>query len=182
MPSTFDHAYRPFQSGQAVTLADIEALEISCNWRLPPDYKSFLLKCNGGSVRPFAFELDIPGFPFEKIHALNYFYEAREIREHSQLNVQQNLRNIPPGRLAIGTTVSELTVTLNTTEQDSGKVEAWVRDIFNVWGEGANSTIVPLADSFTAFVQLLHDAPEAYSSFWAGFGKNGETARRIELF
>jgi hypothetical protein len=178
----FDHVYRPFQSGQPATRHDIEALEAAAHGRLPADYKSFLLKCNGGSLRPFAFKLLLPGTDFnESVHALNYFYELKEIRQDGQLETAPNLRNIPPGRLAIATTVSDLTLTVNMTEGAHGKIEAWVRDTFNVWGEGANKTVVPLAENLTAFLGMLHDEPEAYSSFWAGFGRNGETARKILL-
>ncbi|MBL0350217.1 MAG: SMI1/KNR4 family protein [Elusimicrobia bacterium] len=182
MSYTFDHVYRPFQSGQPAARRDIEALEAAAHCRLPADYKSFLLKCNGGSLRPFAFKLDLPGSDFnESVHALDYFYELKEIHQDGQLETAPNLRNIPPGRLAIATTVSELTITLNMTEGAHGEIEAWVRDTFNVWGEGANRTIVPLAENFTAFLGILHDEPEAYSSFWARFGRDGETARRISL-
>lgn len=182
MSRVFDVAYRPFQSGKLATPADLEALEVSANWHLPADYRSFLLECNGGSLRPFAFKLEIPDSPFaESTHAMDYFYEVKEIHEYSQLKTQSNLRNLPPGRLAIGTTVSELTITLNMTQQANGKVEAWVRDIFNVWGEGANNTVVPLADTFLSFLEMLHDEPATYSSFWANFGKGAETIRRFSL-
>ncbi|MBL8481445.1 MAG: SMI1/KNR4 family protein [Rhodocyclaceae bacterium] len=182
MKLSFEHAYRPFQSGQSATAADLRALEAAANGLLPADYKTFLLKANGGSLRPFAFELEVPGSDFkERVHALDYLYEVKEIHRRSQLKMAPALRNIPPGRLAIGTTVSELTITLNLRVQGKDQVEAWVRDTFNVWGEGANRTVVPVADSFSAFLGLLRDLPDAYVSFWAGFGKDGETATRITL-
>ena len=182
MSQTFEHAYRPFQSGQPASAADLDALELACNGVLPEDYKAFLLQFNGGSLRPFAFELEVPGSDFnERVHALDYLYELKEIHRRSQLKMDPALRNIPPGRLAIGTTVSELTLTLNLAGPRPGQVEAWVRDTFNVWGEGANRTIVPVAESFTAFLGLLRALPDAYVSFWAGFGADGETASRVVL-
>lgn len=182
MSMMFDHAYRPFQSGQPATAADLNALEVAANGSLPADYKAFLLKRNGGSVRPFAFELEVPGSDFkESVHALDYLYEVKEIHRRSQLKMDAALRNMPPGRLAIGTTVSELTITLNLGDKGRGEVEAWVRDTFNVWGEGANRTVVPLAGSFTTFLGLLRNVPGAYASFWATFGQDGETASRVAL-
>lgn len=111
---TFDHACCSFQSGQSITIADLDELEQATNTVLPPDYKAFLLKANGGSLRPFAFEREIPGADFkEKVHSLAYLYEIKEIHRRSQLKMEPALRNIPPGRLAIGSTVSELTITMN---------------------------------------------------------------------
>ena len=104
----FDHACCPFQSGQSITIADLDELEQATNTVFPPDYKAFLLKANGGSLRPFAFELEVPGADFkEKVHSLEYLYEIKEIHRRSQLKMEPALRNIPPGRLAIGSTVSE---------------------------------------------------------------------------
>lgn len=183
MPLTFDHAFCSFQSGQSVTVADLEELELTANAVLPPDYKAFLLKVNGGSLRPFAFELEIPGSDFkEKVHSLEYLYEIKEIHRRSQFKMEPALRNIPPGRLAIGSTVSELTLTLNLGPSGKGEVEIWVRDTFNVWGEGANRTILPLAATFTAFLGLLRDLPDAYDVWrWAEYGKDGGEVTKVNL-
>ena len=182
MARSFDHAYRPFQSGEATSEAALQALEAEASGRLPADYLGFLLQRNGGSLRPAAFDLVIPDSDFkEKVHALDYLYEVKEIIRRSQLRMEPAHRNIPPGRIAIGTTVSELTLTLDISDARLGKVEAWVRDTFNVWGEGANKTIVPLADSFSDFLGLLYDAPEVYHAFWAGFGQDGERASKLTL-
>lgn len=182
MASSFDHAYRPFQSGEAANEAALQDLEAEAGARLPADYRGFLQKRNGGSLRPAAFDLVIPEADFkEKVHALDYLYEIKEIVRRSQLRMTPADRNIPPGRIAIGTTVSELTLTLNLTEARLGMVEAWVRDTFNVWGEGANKTIVPLADSFSDFLGLLHESAQVYHAFWAGFGQGGERASRLTL-
>ena len=178
---TFDHACCSFQSGQSITIADLDELEQATNTVLPPDYKAFLLKANGGSLRPFAFELEVPGADFkEKVHSLEYLYEIKEIHRRSQLKMEPALRNIPPGRLAIGSTVSELTITLNLGPSGQGQVEVWVRDTFNPWGVGTNRIIVPLAASFTDFLGLLRDLPEAYDVWrWAEYGKNGNSVTRL---
>ena len=182
MARSFDHAYRPFQSGEATSEAALQALETEAGGRLPADYIGFLLQRNGGSLRPAAFDLVIPDSDFkEKVHALDYLYEVKEIIRRSQLRMESAHRNIPPGRIAIGTTVSELTLTLDISDARLGKVEAWVRDTFNVWGEGGNKSIVPLADSFSDFLGLLYDAPEDYHAFWAGFGQDGERASKLTL-
>lgn len=182
MARSFDHAYRPFQSGEATSEAALQALETEAGGRLPADYLGFLLQRNGGSLRPAAFDLVIPDSDFkEKVHALDYLYEVKEIIRRSQLRMEPAHRNIPPGRIAIGTTVSELTLTLDISDARLGKVEAWVRDTFNVWGEGANKSIVPLADSFSDFLGLLYEAPEVYHAFWAGFGQDGERASKLTL-
>lgn len=184
MSLTFDHAYCFFQSGQPITVSDLDALELAAKAVLPKDYKDFLLKVNGGSLRPFAFELDVPGSDFkERVQSLNNLYEVKEIHHRSQLWMDPALRNIPPGRLAIGSTVSELTLTLNLGPTGQGQVEVWVRDTFNLWGEGANRTILPLAASFTDFLGLLRgDMPEAYDVWrWAGYDKSSGSVTSITL-
>jgi hypothetical protein len=179
----FEHAYRPFQSGLPITKVDLEALELAVGVTLPSDYKAFLMKCNGGSLYPFAFELKVPEWNFssEHVHSLDQLYEIKEIYRRSQFKIDSTLRNIPPGRIAIGSTVSELTITLNVTEKRYGQIEAWVRDINNVWGEGTNRIIVPLAASFTDFLGMLRDLPEAYNGYWAEHSKSGGATTRITL-
>ncbi len=182
MAKSIEHAYRPFQSAKAVSEAELQDLEVESGARLPAAYRGFLLQRNGGSLRPAAFDLVIPDADFkEKVHALDYLYEVKEIIRRSQLRMEPAQRNIPPGRIAIGTTVSELTVTLDLTKACFGKIEAWVRDTFNVWGEGANKTIVPLADSFSDFLGLLHESEDVYHPFWVGFDRDGGRASQLTL-
>jgi hypothetical protein len=182
MSRTFEHAWRPFHSGAAADAAALAALERALGVALPADYRSFLSKCNGGSLRPFAFDLRIPGWTFdETVHAVDYFYEAGEIAQRSQVDLAPARRNIPPGRIAIGDTVSELALTLDVTPARHGSVDVWVFDSFNTWGAGANRIVVPLADSFTAFLHMLHDSPDVYSSFWADFDGEGGKAHLLEL-
>lgn len=183
MSLTFSHAYSPFQSGRSASDTELNALELAINAKLPSDYRSFLTMVNGGSLQPFSFELEIPGYQFdEKVHSLEYLYDIREVQRRSQIQMEPSLRNIPPGRLAIGTTVSELTITLNIEPHKAGMVEVWVRDTFNVWNEGANRIVVPLADSFTGFLSLLADLPGAYDVWrWAEYDKDAGAVTRITL-
>jgi hypothetical protein len=45
---------------------------------------------------------------------------------------------------------------------------------------GTNRIIVPLAASFTDFLGLLRDLPEAYDVWrWAEYGKNGNSVTRL---
>lgn len=182
MPQTFDHAHRPFQTAQRPKDADLDALERALGAPLPGEYRAFLRDLNGGSLRPFAFELEVPGSAFrERVHALDYLYEVREVTRRSQLGLDPALRNLPPGRAAIGVTVSQLTLTLDLSPGGRGRIEAWVRDTLHLWGEGTNTTVVPLADSFPAFLAMLGPHPEAYAPFWVDFERDGETARRVTL-
>jgi len=182
MAGLFSHAWRPFQSGEALAESDLLAWETSAGDRLPGDYRSFMLRFNGGSLRPFAFELGIPDWNFtDKVHALNHLFDWAEVGKRSQWTLEPALRNIPPDRLAIGATTSELTLALSTDPSRFGAIDAWVRDTFNVWGEGGNTRVVPVAPSFTAFLAMLRDSADAYHSFWADFDRGGETARRRVL-
>lgn len=182
MTMVFDYARRPFQSDPVSAGAEIAAWERSCGITLPTDYRSFMIRYNGGSLRPYALDLFVPDSNFdEKVHALDYFYDWNEVDESSEWRIESALRNIPPNRLAIGSTVSDLTITLCIAKQRFGAIEAWVRDTFNVWGEGANTQILPLADSFSGFLAMLHDSAEVYHSFWSGFGDDGEVAQSVTL-
>lgn len=182
MAQVFQYAKRPFQSDrplEAAVLADWEQAE---GGRLPEDYRHFMLSLNGGSLRPYGFDLVLPDSDFaEPVHALNYWYDWNEVGKRSQWRIEPALRNIPPGRLAIGTTVSELTLTLRLAPEGRGMIEAWVRDTFNVWGEGANTCIVPVAPSFSDFLAMLHDAPGLHHSFWVDLDRRGQVPLSITL-
>ena len=182
MTRVFDHSRRPFQPDRALDEAEIAAWEQSAGIKLPGDYRGFMRRCNGGSLRPFAFDLTVPDSDFkETVHALDYLYDWAEVGKRSQWRIEPEFRNIPPGRLAIGATVSQLTVTLRIDEPGFGAIEAWVRDTYNLWGKGANTQILPLADSFGAFLALLHDSAEVYHGFWVDFDRAGQVAQSLVL-
>ena len=182
MAMTFDIARRPFQSATTSPGPDMEAWEQSLGISLPADYREFMLTFNGGSLRPFAFDLSIPDWDFtDKVHALNYLFDWKEVGKRSQWRMEPPLRNIPPDRLAIGSTISELTLTLSTDSGRFGAIDAWLRDTFNVWGEGGNTRVLPVAPSFSAFLAMLHDSADTYHHFWVDFDGDGEIARQVTL-
>jgi len=168
MARVFDQVWQPFQSGTSLNEADLVAWESATGVWLPSDYRSFMLRCNGGVLRPFAFVSPDPTLTMgDAFDVLNYMFEWREVLKRSQVRLDAASRNIPPGRLAIATTGSELTVTLCTDEQRFGAVDLWPTTLLHTWGEAPNTRVVPLAPNFSAFIDLLHDIEGAPHYYWA---------------
>jgi hypothetical protein len=164
----FDHVWLSFQSGLPLTEAELTLWEQSRGVQLPPDYRSFMLRCNGGVLRPFAFVSPWPeltmGDPYD---VLSSMFDWREVLDRTQEDIDLPLRNVPPDRLAIGHTESELTIMLRLDQEHFGSIEAWPTNVFDAWGDGQNTRVVPLAPTFSAFIEMLHDIDGAPHYYWA---------------
>lgn len=182
MAKMFELLRRSYQAAGGVSEDTVRAWEQGVRSRLPEDYRRFLLMTNGGAIRPYAFDLEIPGWKFsDKVHALSRLYDWDELVEDTQTNIKPELRTVPPNRVAIGCTESELTLMIRLDPPHFGQVDAWQRDLFNTWGEGANTLLVPLAASFNAFMELLHDDPnhETYHGFWENLDASEPAPQRL---
>ena len=174
----------PYQAKGLVEESAIAAWEAHGWRRLPEDYRRFILRTNGGSVRPYTFELSVGDDRIgDHVHALNRFYDWAEVIEEMQEQQPTELRNPPPARLPIGCSCSELVLMLALDEAGYGEVEAWVKDYFNVWGKGGNSTVVRVAPSFSAFLDLLRpdERSETHHPFWARDPRLGVKPALVDL-
>ena len=182
MGQTFEFVREPFQAQDPVGEADLAAWEAERGVRLPEDYRRFLLRTNGGFLRPFAFELTIeddavPG----AVHALDHLFDWKQVSRQTQEDIAAHLRTTPPGWLAVGITEGELFVMLSLEAQTYGSVALWVSDYSTPWGQPPNDRIHSLASSFEAFLDMLRPSTTLYHGYWREHDRNGDEAERVRL-
>ena len=170
MPKVFEFTRRSFQSQERLDAATLTAWERQTGWSLPNDYRRFLLRTNGGLLRPYCFIAEVATpYVVERRPTLDGLYDWRAVLDESQLDIGPRTRNTPPGFLAIGDTIGELCVMLALTRADHGAVALWVKDLLNPWGEGPNDAVTPVAPSFSAFLDMLHipEPDDTYHPYWS---------------
>ncbi|QEG29619.1 SMI1 / KNR4 family protein [Gemmata obscuriglobus] len=148
---TFSRSYGP------VSAAVVNAAEKRLGVRLPADYKRFLRTINGGCPDPQEFVVPNRGPALAAI-----FYGVRSERTHADLEYEQEQATLwdplPPGFLAIGHDPGGNTFLLATFAPDAGRVFFWDRNGLWVREDGRNA--FPVADTFTAFMESLHESPQ----------------------
>lgn len=184
MAQEFEFARFPYQAPAPLEEATLIDWETASGVRLPADYRAFLLKTNGGALRPNTFDLVLPECPItDNVHAVVRLFDWDEVLEESQEEIEPALRNLPPGYLAIGVTSTELTLLLSILPPNPGTIHAWVSDTMNAWGEAENNVVVPVALTFTAFLDALRldSKGETYQAYWTGHDRKGLVASRLVL-
>lgn len=169
----------PYQDGKLVEEPSISAWEARHGVRLPEDYRSFILRTNGGALRPYTFHAADPRL-VDEYHGLKWLFDWRNVLKKSQETIAPERRNTPPDHLAIGATPSELILMLSLRGDDFGTVVLWPKDLFHTWGEDPNTFVVPLAQSFSALLDALHAREGEYLSYWDG-PRSTPRATRITL-
>jgi hypothetical protein len=180
MPRSFELVRMPYQDSQLVDEAMVSEWEARRGVRLPEDYRRFILTTNGGAIRPFTFEVSDPRIP-ARLHAVTCLYDWREMLEESQEGVPVHLRNTPPKHLAIGDTESELILMLSLDPSSFGAIVVWPKNLFEAWGDGMNTFVVPLAQSFSGFLGLLGNQGDVYQGYWSSHDAKGRIAKRVVL-
>jgi len=154
--------------GPTLTPAEIEAFEREIGGRLPEDYKQFLLASNGGFNEP-PLGLDWNGRP-------NTIPDFRRLLDTDESGLRRALRNLR--ELGVD---GYLPVTSTRNGEDI--CMAYVDNIGSVWvaiysyehDVPVSAKLVPLAKSFTEFVNSLVEIPEPYCRI-EDLGKNGTEA------
>jgi hypothetical protein len=180
MTRSFEVVRMPYQDSEPVGEPMIASWEARRGVRLPEDYRRFMLATNGGALRPYAFEVSDPRIP-ERWHALTCLYDWRAVLEESQESVPVHLRNPPPEQLVLGGTESELFILLSLSRSNFGEVSVWPKNLFETWGDGMNTFVVPLTRSFSGFLDLLQDHDEVYQGYWSTHDAEGRTAQRVSI-
>ncbi len=184
MAKEFEFSRLPYQVDSIVENVTLMEWEERRGILLPTDYRSFLLKTNGGALRPNTFDLVLPKKRIvDKVHAVVRLFDWIEVLEESQEEIKQPLRTLPTGYIAIGVTSTELTLLLSISRPNFGTIDVWVSDTMNAWGDAENNVVVPVAQSFTAFLDSLRQDSkgETYQAFWTSHDSKGLVARRLVL-
>lgn len=149
------------ECGPPISNADIQSLETRLSVRLPADYKTFLLKHNGG--RPEPVDFPIHGFDNRSYDCIKLFFRIGGSVESSTLDWNYTImEQLPPELFPIATTDcgDKICLVLSGTKAGQpGSVIFW--DYHEAWGtEGYCYAIYPIADSFTDLVEAIQDMPD----------------------
>ena len=141
--------------GPALTLDEIEAFEQEIGGRLPDDYKRFLLTSNGGMAEPEV------GFRWNNtVHEVPSFYRLLPTPDNGLRRGLSNLREFNiDGFLPIASNFDEQQICvafLENVGEVSWAMFAYDDDI------PVDATMVPLASSFTEFLNSLFVLPILY--------------------
>lgn len=143
----------------APTAAEIEAIEQKLGTRLPADYLDFLQVANGGSTD---FSARVPPPHGEPIllavvfstHAdaqCNYSYDTIL----GEIDTAREIWQIPPQVLPFGSEGAECEFFLDLTPEGNGRVVVYLAGLPAWTGRKSSDAFVPMANSFTEFIDSL---------------------------
>jgi hypothetical protein len=139
--------------GPLLAEKQIDRIERELDVKLPEEYRSFLLRNNGGKPRPNFFAIQgHKTLLMGRVDAL--FGIGRPAKES---NVDWNYKNLigqlPNYHFPIGTTTEEDMVTLSLGKLDAGRIYYWIRAEYNVSGDNEAYFI---AGNFSKFLESLY--------------------------
>ncbi len=139
--------------GGLVSEPQIDRLEESLDVKLPEDYRSFLLRTNGGKPHPAFFP--VAGHKTIRYGRLeSLFGVGRPIK---QSNIDWNYKNLigqlPNYHFPIGITPEEDMVTLSLGRLDAGRIYFWIRAEYNVAGDNEAYFV---AGDFSKFLDSIY--------------------------
>lgn len=138
------------------TAAMVGAAERHLGVELPGDYRRFLRTTNGGCPEP-----DIFMVPGHGLVMLGVLYGVGPERVSLDLEYEYGEATqwnpLPPGFVPVGADPGGNQFLLATIGVEAGKVFFWDRVGFWVGEDGRN--LFPVAESFAAFLDSLHESP-----------------------
>jgi len=144
------------EEGRPLTDKDIEWAESQLGFRLPRDYRDFLLSHNGGRPEPELFP--IHGLAKNPVGALQVFFGIDSEIESSDLlwNVEVMAGRLPANCLPIACDNSGDLICLSLYGPDAGSVLFW-----DYYGEQPGpirgyENVYKIAESFGEFLNALH--------------------------
>ncbi len=154
MPAVIRNANGPLPE------ADVQAAEQALGVAVPPDYREFLLRLNGGFPDPRGFNIDWApeqacGQDWRRT-SLSWFYE---ISDSDVCNLVTTNRidfagRLPPGNLAIASDAGGNQLLLAFSGPHAGKVLLWIKDHEASDGETPGyGNVGVVADSFADLIQ-----------------------------
>lgn len=141
----------------------IENWEKQENISLPPDYRNFLLKFNGGRVYPRLFTHTIGALqagPYVDSSSVTYvgiIYSWATVESHWRRETYGD--GVPPNYLIFADTPGGIELLMSMNRDDYGKIYTWPH-CSDIWGTDRNTKIYYQANNFTQLLKSLFDDDE----------------------
>lgn len=140
--------------GPKLTLDDISEHERIVGICIPDEYKSFLLKYNGGIPSPRVFP--VRGLQGDSHGLICLFLGVGHQVETSNLGWDsREIGDIPCDLLPIGRSDGGDLICMSTADQDYGAVYYW--DIYNEQAANGRENAYWIVNSFSEFLEVLQD-------------------------
>lgn len=155
-----------WQLAQVVDKDTLRRWETTTGYRLPEDYRAFLLKYNGGVIKPWMFRHNHPLVDASYRKAiLDFLHEWEAVVHNSHLDTPLVLATRPPGHIEIGKNPGGGRILLSLQPGTHGNVFYWLPS-YMAWGEEPNDVVGFIAPSFTEFLACLFDDGETEHGDW----------------
>lgn len=156
-------------SDPADTQARLALFERTLGVALPPAYRAFLIRFDGGRPYPNTFRPTPGGLGAVWSTAERYvdaFYSLAEVEAYAQGNVYDGGQ--PPGMLCIGGDSGGLEILLSLRPQDIGTIHLWMGST-SLWGTDGNDegALHVQAPDFAVFLSSLTDPDGSGYDHWA---------------
>lgn len=141
------------ESYNSISISDLIEVESKIGYQLPEEYKSFLLKNNGG--RPV---LDGVRYENEHFDYVAFFYAIRGEMYHDDLarQISEHKDMIPGGYLPIGESPGGDVFCISLKEPNKGSIFHWDHEEANYDGQPWEYNMTNLSPSLTAFLEELY--------------------------
>ena len=158
-------------SAGAPTAAEIEAIEQELGARLPADYLDFLQVANGGST-DFSARVPPPhGEPILLAVVFSTHADARDSYSSEtilgEIETAREIWQIPPQVLPFGSEGAECEFFLDLTPEGNGRVVVYLAGLPAWTGRRPDDAFVPVANSFTEFIDSLAVEPDMLTELLA---------------
>lgn len=153
-----------WQVDKSVDEKTLNHWEKQTGYKLPDDYKKFLLTFNGGVTCPWMFRHGHPQSSEEE-SILDYLHDWDDVVENSNLDVTRDLASRPPNAIEIGQNPGGGAVLLSLDPNSYGQIVYWIPSHL-AWGDEPNNIVAAIAPSFSEFINRLFDDGETEHSDW----------------
>lgn len=141
---------------------DIEKWESEAGLRLPPGYRDFMLRFNGGHVYPRIFRRPLAAVPFNMAmlpppteeNYVDLIFNWAYVESHWRGETYG--KGVPPQHLVFADTPGPIQLLIALNIQDFGKIFTWYHSS-NIWGTDGNDTVFFQAEDFSSFMRSLVD-------------------------
>ncbi|MCG8553007.1 MAG: SMI1/KNR4 family protein [Desulfobacterales bacterium] len=142
-------------SDDSVTIEELGAWSSQFGFPLPDRYVAFMVKNNGGSIKPSVFEHQHP--QIQSIAAIQELYDWKTVVKHSRLDRPPEKRSVAPDHLIIGATTVDDEIVLRLHPSAPGGIFLIGHNTYPNWTSDGEDEFGLIANDFNTFIDGLRE-------------------------